>query len=575
MQVADQPLTTLNNNITAAQTLISDLGTMTSKVDALQQAVNAFESASTYTNPTASSSDSSIATASATSNNLIGTTTQVSVSQLAQASSLILHASSSGSGSGTTYTDFGSSTDNTAITSANPFTITIGTGSSAVTYSTANSNTPITATGTASGGSAGSAVTIADLATWVNSLGANVQANVVQTTGASDYVLQIVGTQTGQANAVTVGGSGISSNAVQTVESAQDAQATINGLSIDRATNSIDDVVNGLTINLTGVSSTGSGGTTSSANITVAQGADTTDASINALITAYNGVISTYNTLTANSNSGSTTATNGDLANNPVMLSFVNDMKEMFAQGATDPSTASITGLSSTSSTLSLNSSGYLEVGTTQYPFSQLFTQAGTTSPTASQFITWVNSLGAGVTASPVSSTDDSGNTTTSIAISNSSSNSSLSTVDLSGVNNTVQRNTLSLASMGMDLQLDGTMQFDTTEYQTAVSNGLASQLAKGLQLGFTDSSSNLDNFLTGVLDPSNGILANDVATENTSVTEMQSQASALQERLTQLQESYVTQYSALNTLLYQLNSTSTALSNGLLAVTNINAGNK
>jgi flagellar hook-associated protein 2 len=247
----------------------------------------------------------------------------------------------------------------------------------------------------------------------------------------------------------------------------------------------------------------------------------------------------------------------------------------MFAQGATDPSTASITGLSSTSSTLSLNSSGYLEVGTTQYPFSQLFTQAGTTSPTASQFITWVNSLGAGVTASPVSSKDASGNTTTSIAISNSSSNSSLSTVDLSGVNNTVQRNTLSLASMGMDLQLDGTIQFNTTEYQAAVSNGLASQLAKGLKLGFTDSSSNLDNFLKGVLNPSNGILANDVATENTSVTEMQSQASTLQGQLNQLQQSYVTQYSALNTLLYQLNSTSTALANGLLAVTNINAGNK
>jgi flagellar hook-associated protein 2 len=554
MTVENQPLNTLNSKISATQTLISDLGTMTSKVDALQQAVNAFESASTYSNPTASTSNSSIAAATATSNSLVGSTTTVSVQQLAQASNMLLHASSN-SGTPPTYTDFTSAAAPTNINNgANPFELTVGTGSSATTYSTADASRLITGTG------ANGAVTLNDLATWINNLGAGVQANIVQTSGSNAYVLQITSISTGSANAVSIAGNGISANTVESIQSAQDAQATINGISVVRSSNAISDVIPGLTINLTGQSTSGN-----TASITVAQGADTTNAAINTLITAYNGVISTYNTMTANANSTNSTGaanTNGDFANNPTMLSFMNDIKQMFAQGATDPTSLTISGVSAASDALSIDTTnGYLQVGSIQYAFSTI----GKTNPTAGDFINWINSLGVGITANL---------STNGIVLKNNSSNSnSPASIDLSGVTNNLKRNTTSLASMGMDLQLDGTIQFNTTEYESAVANGLAAKLSPGLKLGFTGVNSNLDTYLKTVLQTTTGILPGDIAVEQQSTTQMQKQASSLQEHLAQVQQNYINQYSALNALLYQLNSTSTALANSLLAVTNINAG--
>jgi flagellar hook-associated protein 2 len=479
-----------------------------------------------------------VVTATATSNAAIGSV-NVTVSQLAAASSLILHASNS---AGPQYTDFSSATATTGVDSNNnALTLQLGSG---IIYST--KTTPISGTG------ANGAVTLNDLQNWINSLGINVSAKIVKTTGSSSWVLQVNGTQTGSANAVTIGGAGTGNPGanLESVATAQDAKAVIGGLSVTRSSNSISDVVQGITFNLTGISA-------NPASITVSQGADTSSAMINTLITAYNNVITQYNAMTANSTNSSTP---GNFANDPTMLSFVNNIKSMFAYGATDASTTSITGFSSSSDNVNIDSvNGYLQVGTSQYKFKDM----GVASPTVSQFVTWMNGLGSGVLAS-----FDGIN----INISNANSNAHLS-VNLSGVTSTVKRNTTSLAGMGMDLQLDGTIQFNTANYQTAVANNLYGKLSQGLKMGYSNALSNLDTFLTSELDATNGALTNQITAEQSSVTRMQKQQTNLQARLTGIQQSYVTQYSALNALLFQLNSTSTSLASSLAAVTNINAG--
>ena len=46
-----------------------------------------------------------------------------------------------------------------------------------------------------------------------------------------------------------------------------------------------------------------------------------------------------------------------------------------------------------------------------------------------------------------------------------------------------------------------------------------------------------------------------------------------MQDRLSKIQDSYIAQYSGLNALLYQLNSTSANLASSLTALTNMAAG--
>jgi flagellar hook-associated protein 2 len=92
------------------------------------------------------------------------------------------------------------------------------------------------------------------------------------------------------------------------------------------------------------------------------------------------------------------------------------------------------------------------------------------------------------------------------------------------------------------------------------------------LKLGFAGNGSSLDSFFSAEVS-ANGTIAQQITTQQSSITDLQKKQSELQDHLNTLQNNYITQYSALNALLFQLNSTSTSLASALLAVTNINAG--
>ena len=149
MTVENQPLTALQNKATGIQTVISDLGSMKSLVASLQSALNTFEDPSTYNNPSANSSNPAIATATATSLATVGSTVNVSVAQMAQASNVVLHSS----GTLGAYQDYASATADTGIMSGSPLAITkpFSIAVNGVTYAT-GSTYPIAATGVDSHG---------------------------------------------------------------------------------------------------------------------------------------------------------------------------------------------------------------------------------------------------------------------------------------------------------------------------------------------------------------------------------------------------------------------------------------
>jgi flagellar hook-associated protein 2 len=132
--------------------------------------------------------------------------------------------------------------------------------------------------------------------------------------------------------------------------------------------------------------------------------------------------------------------------------------------------------------------------------------------------------------------------------------------------------NYISLATMGIDYQIDGTLKFNQTNYNQGISSGILSSLSQGVAVGgHVGSTVDLASILTMALGP-NGSISSYIKTENQDITNTQSKISTLKDQLQILQSNYTQQYSTLNTLLYNLSQTSNQLTSSLTAVTNINS---
>ena len=105
MSVEQQPLTLLDQKTSAAQTKLSAMGAVSSALDTFKSALSSMSSASTFRNLTATASDTSVLSASASGTAVAGTY-RVNVTQLAQSQSL----SSAGRSGLTTAIGLGNST---------------------------------------------------------------------------------------------------------------------------------------------------------------------------------------------------------------------------------------------------------------------------------------------------------------------------------------------------------------------------------------------------------------------------------------------------------------------------------
>ena len=451
MTVENKPLDKIQTQIEQKKLVISDLGTIKSKVATFQDALTLFQTPSTFNNSLASSSDATIVSATA-SNGAVKGNHSVTVTSLATATR-------------NTVTGYTSSTASATVDATNGFAITVA----GTTYNT-NGNKTVSGVVTANAVTVlGASPTITDLKNWINGLGVNVSASVVETTSSSNWALMIQGTQTGTSNAVSFTGlTGLISPTTLTdtsVTAAANASFIVNGTTFSRASNSVTDVIDGLTLSLNKASATAQ-------TINVGKGADISSEAINTLIKAYNDVMSTYRTMTANSSNSNKP---GTFANSPTTLSFINQIKEGFAKG------------------MSYTSNGTLT--------------------------------------------------------------------------------TMSLSTLGIDLQLDGTAKFNSGSFATASAAGLRDTLALGVTMGYVSSTSNLNTFITSQV-KTGGVLSGQIDSETESVRMLTKRQDDLQIRLNSIQNNLISQYSALNALLFQLSSTSNSLTSALDALTNSQKNN-
>lgn len=452
MTVENKPLEKIKSQIEQKKLVISDLGIVKSKVATFQDALKVFQSPTTFNNSAASSSDATVVSATA-GNGAIKGNHSVTVTSLATATR-------------NTVSGYASSTVSATVDAATGFAITVA----GTTYNTNGSKT-VNGTTTANAVTVlGASPTITDLKNWINGLGVNVSASVVETTSSSNWALMIQGTQTGSANAISFTGlSGLGGGTPAltntTVTAAANASFVVNGTTFSRASNTVTDVIDGITLSLNKASVT-------SQTISVTKGADVSSEAINTLIAAYNDVMTTYKTMTANSSNSDKP---GTFANSPTTLSFINQVKEGFAKG------------------ISYTSNGVLQ--------------------------------------------------------------------------------NMSLSAMGIDLQLDGTAKFNSASFATASASGLRDTLALGVTMGYVSSTSNLNTFLTSQV-KTGGVLSGQIDSETESVRMLTKRQDDLQTRLNSIQNNLISQYSALNALLFQLSSTSNSLTSALDALTNSQKNN-
>lgn len=553
MKAENIPLDTLKAKIAKEETVISDLGVIKGKVASFQSALDDMESIANFTTVSASSSDSDVVSATGVNGTIYGSYT-VSDITLAKATVLSYKATSSanfsstsdtvtldngeftiqvgsagtvytiyggltgaedtGSGSltdvGTTFgptTDFVAGTyENVLISGSNSggaygTIIVDGSGNYRVSEITSvgsgfQAGDELTISSSDIGGSDSESLTlgtlsdngleidITELAYAINSLGIEVSASVTKTTSSSNYIFTIRGTETGADNEVAVTGLDNIYNYTSGSVTAVDASFKIDGTSFVRSSNTVSDVIDGVTFTLKAADAT------NDYTITVTEGADNASAKIQSLVTAYNDLIDSYKTLTANSYNSSS-GTTGTFASNPTMLYFINEIKARFAKG------------------FSYDDGTY----------------------------------------------------------------------------------TVSLSSLGIDLAKDGSATFNATTFATTQADGikerdmtitssfvyntrtLQSILAGGMKMGYVDSSDYLNSYIDGLIGVtgSGGLLADTVINESDALDDLYDKQIDLEDRLTTIQNNYITQYSALNTLLYQLSVTSNSLTSALDALNNNN----
>lgn len=134
--------------------------------------------------------------------------------------------------------------------------------------------------------------------------------------------------------------------------------------------------------------------------------------------------------------------------------------------------------------------------------------------------------------------------------------------------NNAGTSSTLGLVQLGVDIQQDGTLQFNAAEY--ASTSNIATILASGINVGSTEFATrdnNLNAFLTSEVE-SFGVMDQSITNEQKNLTQLNQKQQDLQIRLNSKQAAYTAQYSSLNALLFTLNQTSNSLTSALAGLT-------
>lgn len=286
MTVEQQPLTALATKEASYQAQLSAYGTLKSSLSSLQTAVETLADKTTYTGFSTAVSDSTVIAASA-SNTAAAGSYSISVGQLAQGQVLRSN------------TAFAATTD-----TFNTGTIAISLGGATAKSITINSGNN----------------TLSGIADAINAAGAGVTASIVND-GTTNRLLLASSTTGATASAISVSvtdsGSG-GTHALSTLDGASlvqvqaplDASFSVNGLSITRPTNSVTDVISGVTLSL---AKAGTIATPLTTQLNVTRNTSAVQTAIASFVSAYNDAVNQIKSLSAyNSTSSTASVLTGD-----------------------------------------------------------------------------------------------------------------------------------------------------------------------------------------------------------------------------------------------------------------------
>ena len=312
LNAREADITSLSTSFSSAKSAVADF----------EAAANKLALASTFSQFTTLSSDSTKATVSATSAAALGAY-QLSVSSLATAQTL-----ASGNFSATS-DEVGTGTLTIALGTP------VYTGSTPDTYSSFSQASSVDITIDSSNN------TLAGVRDAINNANAGVNASLLK--NGSNYQLFLVSESTGASNSMSISVSGDSSgtdsdssglsqlvynasaNQLQQYAAGADASFSINGLAVSSASNTVTDVIDGVTLNLLST-------TSSAITIEVKQDTDTIVSDVQAFVDSYNTYESLFKDLTKYD---AATGTSGLLQGDSTVRSVMSQIRSELGKSVT------------------------------------------------------------------------------------------------------------------------------------------------------------------------------------------------------------------------------------------------
>jgi len=319
MAVESQPITNLQKRETSYQSQLSAYGVLKSSLSSFQTTADAIGTTPKLASYTATLANTAVATATANESAKQGSYS-LSISNLAAAQKV----RSAGY------------TSQTATIASGTLTLNLGTLSSDGTSFTADSSKAVNIDISAAKGTN----TLAGLRDAINASSAGVTATIVNDGGSSNaYHLMLTSNNTGTTNAFSVSGidgltyspaSAATGNQLTSVQQATDAKFSLDGINITSASNVVSNAIDGVTLTLTGA-------TTTATTLTVASDATAIQKKVQAFVDGYNTIMSlmksqtktTSSTKLTSSTSTSSTSTDGPLAADSTVRTMQNQLRSL------------------------------------------------------------------------------------------------------------------------------------------------------------------------------------------------------------------------------------------------------
>lgn len=292
MSVEQQPLTRMAKTETSYQAKLTGFGTLKGAIAQFQTAVSALSDASKFQAVRSSVVDTSVATVSATASAAPGTYA-LQVTQTAHAQKLVANGVASDTaqlGKGVITFDFGTMVGGTLDPASGKYS-----GMTAFTPGAATSKT-VTIDGASS---------LADIRDAINKADIGVTAAIINDGSGTPYRLALTQQSTGEASAMKISVAGSDpdgspllkdllthdpmdpTHAMKETATATNAKFSIDGIAVSKPTNTVSDVLTGVTLNLMKENP----GTTTS--LTVARDTAAVSTAVNSFVKAFNDISQT------------------------------------------------------------------------------------------------------------------------------------------------------------------------------------------------------------------------------------------------------------------------------------------